>query len=129
MILLISNVGIIMPLDNKKLTEQMIEILRGIPLDNEARILSNVNSYETKISIYDSKCGKCGFKRLMVGDQEVRSLEEAIELAQMSNDSIIRSCSFPDDIEIIGDVMVYPSLTMIVTNTCRFWNIKNIELE
>jgi len=129
MILLISNVGIIMPLDNKKLTEQMIEILRGIPLDNEARILSNVNSYETKVSIYDSKCAKCGFKRLMVGDQEVRSLEEAIELAQMSNDSIIRSCSFPDDIEIIGDVMVYPSLTMIVTNTCRFWNIKNIELE
>jgi hypothetical protein len=110
-----------MPLDNSKVSKDMEEILKGIPIDDEAYSNSYDMPYQTKIMLYDSKCGGCGYKRLEVGDKIFNSLPEAIEHAIFSRESITRTCEYPYDIAIINGVKVFPTLTEIVTNTCKFW--------
>lgn len=89
-------------------------------------ILHNL-SYQDKINIYDTKCKGCGYALIMAGEIEVRSIEEAIDIAQHTGDEIDRSCSYPPDVDEQYGEPVYPSLNEIVTNGCRFWYSKNIE--
>lgn len=103
-----------MPLDNKKLSEEIIECLHGL-------------AYEDKVKVYDRRCSGCEFMRVEVGDVVVHTIQEAIDIAQMTGAEINRSCEYPSDIEIAYGKEQYPSLTEIVTNTCRFWDIHNIE--
>lgn len=117
-----------MPLDNRNLSPDMEEYIKGIPLDEECWKRSYELPHQTKVMIYDARCKGCGFMRVRVGEYILRSVEEAVDLAQATNLNIERSCDFPDDIQIVNGEEVYPSLTEIVINTCRFWYSKNIEL-
>lgn len=103
-----------MPLDNKKLPCQLVEMLYNLP-------------YQDKVNIYDKRCSGCGFMRVEVGNVVVRSIQEAIDIAQMTGAEIVRTCEYPGDTEIIYGEEQYPSLNDIVANTCRFWDLHNIE--
>lgn len=116
-----------MPLDNRKLTPDTEEMLKGMPLDDECWKRSYDIPHQTKVMIYDAKCVGCGFMRLEVGDKILHSLTEAIDHAQMMGEDLIRSCEYPSDVQIINGQEVFPSLTEIIMNTCRFWNKENLE--
>lgn len=103
-----------MPLDNKKLSPEMVSLLHNLP-------------YQDKVNIYDKRCSGCGYMRIEVGNVVVRSIEEAIDIAQLTGAEIERSCDYPSDVETSYGGEEYPSLTEIITNTCRFWDIHNIE--
>jgi len=117
-----------MPLDNRNLSSDIEEYMKGIPLDEECWRLSYELPHQTKVMIYDSKCKGCGFMHIQVGEVVLRSVEEAVVMAQMTNADIERSCDFPDDIQIINGEEVKPTLTEIVINGCRWWDKRNIEL-
>jgi len=116
-----------MPLDNKNLTPEMQELLIGLPLDEECWRKSYELPHFTKVTMYDTKCVNCGFKRLMVGNMKMETLPEAINVAQALGEDLIRSCEYPGDLQIVNGKEVYPTLTEIVINGCRFWDAKNIE--
>ena len=116
-----------MPLDNRNLTPDIEEYVKGIPLDEDCWKQSYELPHQTKVMIYDTKCKGCGFMHITVGNLVLRSVEEAINIAQKFNLPIERSCDFPDDIQIINGKEVRPTLTEIVINSCRFWYSKNIE--
>lgn len=116
-----------MPLDNRRLTPDIIENLKGIPLNEECWAKSYELPHQTKVMIYDSKCKDCGFKRLEVEDKVFNSIPEALDYAQMTGGDLIRSCEYPSDVEVVNGVEIYPSLTEIVINTCRFWHKENLE--
>ena len=117
-----------MPLDNRNLTPDMEEYLKGVPLDEECWKQSYELPHQTKVMMYDTKCKGCGFMYIKVGELVLRSVEEAVRIAQMTNLDIERSCDYPEDIQIVSGKEVYPTLTEIVINGCRFWYKKNIEL-
>jgi len=117
-----------MPLDNKNLTPEMQELLIGLPLDEECWRKSYELPHQTKVMIYDEKCKNCGFKLLLVEGQEYESLDFAIKIAQTLNEDLVRSCKYPGDIQIVNGKETYPTLTEIIINGCRFWNVKNIEM-
>jgi len=116
-----------MPLDNSKISVEMEEMIKGFPLDDECWRRSYELPHQTKVMIYDTKCNGCGFMRLKVGDVILHSLPEAIDFAQITGNDLIRSCEYPSDIQFINGKEVYPSLTEIVMNTCKFWYKENIE--
>lgn len=118
-----------MPLDNKNLTPEMQELLIGLPLDEECWRKSYELPHQTKVMIYDTHCINCGFKRLTVGDFKINSLDKAISVAQALGAKLNRSCEYPGDIQIVNGKEVYPTLTEIVINGCRFWRKENIEGE
>lgn len=116
-----------MPLDNRKLSEEMETMLIGMPIDEECWRLSYELPHQTKVMIYDTKCSGCGFSRIEVDKRVFRDLDNAISYAQISGEDLIRTCDYPLDIQIINGKEVYPSLTEIVINTCRFWYKENLE--
>jgi len=103
-----------MPLDNKFLSPELLEIMHNL-------------SYQEKVNIYDTKCKNCGYALIKVGDFETRSIEEAIDIAECNGEDIERGCDYPEDVEERYGKDIYLPLTTIVTNGCRFWDIKNIE--
>ena len=115
-----------MPLDNKYLKMAVIETLRHIPFDLFPADAERF-AYDTKISIYDAKCGGCGFNRIEVGDKVFHSPEEAVSFSAVTGYPIQRLCEYPSDIVEGADGLEYPDLNMIITNTCRFWDIHKIE--
>lgn len=118
-----------MPLDNKKLNSDVIEYLKGIPLDEESWQKVTNLPHETKVSIYDKRCKGCGFMRVEVGEFIFRSVEEGVDAAMVTGLPIVRTCDYPGDADFAFGEIIYPSLTVIVTNTCRFWSPSNIEGE
>lgn len=116
-----------MPLDNRNLTPEMQDLLIGLPLDEECWRRSYELPHQTKVMTYDSHCAGCGFKRLIVGDFKVETLDKAIAVAQALGEKLIRSCEYPGDVQIVNGREVYPTLTEIVINGCRFWKKENIE--
>lgn len=110
-----------MPLDNKKITPEMEEMIKGMPVDEETWRLSYELPHQTKVMIYDSHCQGCGFMRLEVGDKVFHSLPEALDYALFTGKQLTRSCEYPPDVQIINGEEIYPSLTEIVINTCQFW--------
>ena len=116
-----------MPLDNRNLTPMMQELLIGLPLDEECWRKTYELPHQTKVMMFDKHCKDCGFKRLMVGDLKIESLEEAVNVAQALGEDLIRSCEYPGDVQVINGRETFPTLTEIVINGCRFWNGKNIE--
>ena len=116
-----------MPLDNKKLTPEIMDYLYGIPLDEDVwQCVTNL-PHQTKVEIYDKRCKGCGFMRVEVGERIFRSVEEAIDVAMTTGLPIKRTCDYPSDIDFAFGEVIYPSLTTIVINTCRFWDTRNIE--
>lgn len=115
-----------MPLDNKYLKLEIIETLRHIPFDLTPADASKY-AYDTKISIYDAKCGGCGFNRIEVGKEVFHSPEEAISFSTGSGHPISRMCEYPADVVESSNGVEYPDINMIITNTCRFWDDKKIE--
>lgn len=110
-----------MPLDNKKISPETEEIIKGFPLDDETWKASYELPYQTKVMIYDEKCMGCGFMRIEVGDKVFNSLSEALDYAVFTKNDIIRTCGYPSDVQIINGKEIFPSLTEIVINTCQFW--------
>lgn len=116
-----------MPLDNRKLSADVIENLKGLPIDEDCWAKSYELPHQTKVMIYDIKCNNCGFMRLEVDGAILHNLLDAVDYAQATGESLIRSCEYPSDVEIVNGKEVYPSLTEIVINTCRFWRKENLE--
>jgi len=119
--------GVKMPLDNRNLTPATQDLLIGLPLDEECWRKSYELPHQTKVMMYDKHCGNCGFKRLMVGDLKIETLNEAVNVAQALGEDLIRSCEYPGDVQVLNGKEMYPTLTEIVINGCRFWYVKNIE--
>jgi hypothetical protein len=107
-----------------------MEELNKIPLDNEARSGCNI-PLETKIEIYDRKCAGCGFIRVEVETRSAlmifNNVVEAVLLAQRTGGDINRTCDYPGDVEMIHNIVVRPSLSEIISNTCRFWRKEGVE--
>lgn len=121
-------------LDNKKISPSLLSALRNIP--NEDFTRKRHLTRETKILIYDRNCGKCGFKRIAVNIDgkitEHKTILDAISYLSMNGNynggcEIIRSCSYPGNVESTDEEIIYPTITEIVMNTCRLWNPINIE--
>ena len=118
-----------MPLCNNHLPPETQEYLREMPLDKSC--ISNDIPYQTKVETYDLKCSGCGFARIILKNQRRESLvsndiNEILSKAINISDTIIRSCSFPDDIRYINDKPIYPTVDEIVSNTCKFWREKSL---
>uniref|UniRef100_A0A6H1ZM61 Uncharacterized protein n=1 Tax=viral metagenome TaxID=1070528 RepID=A0A6H1ZM61_9ZZZZ len=120
-----------MPLDSKRLSMDVITSLKEIPYDEEARsCIHNSATYQTKCEIYDKKCNDCGYMLVFVGKKQYRSVEEAITEAILTGNIVARTCDYPGDVEVVNkDNIFYPSLNMIVMNTCRLWNPSGIEID
>lgn len=114
-----------MPLSNSRLTESITDTFKAIPLDADA--LKHCDyTYQTKVDIYDNKCGKgCGYCRIEVDClKEIKvfhNTDEAIAFCVHTGYKMQRLCEYPSDIVEVHGRLVYPNVTEIVINTCRFW--------
>ena len=88
--------------------------------------------YETKVDIYDKKCSGCGFCRVEVLSHNVKNVFNDVHsaldsLSKMSSIwTVNRSCDYPTNVIDRNGNPRYPTLTEIVSNTCVFWDAKNI---
>ncbi|MHB8362884.1 MAG: hypothetical protein ACYDBX_04675 [Patescibacteria group bacterium] len=124
-----------MPLNSSHLDDDVIKTLQEIPEDDECFIDERHSSlelmpYQTKVQIYDEKCGGCGFVRVDVlhynPDSEKKivfnDINKAIEYATRNNCKINRTCSYLYNRLTRNGKHIYPTLSEIVSNTCEFWN-------
>lgn len=120
-----------MPLDNSQLGEDIVNILREMPLDKTC--IEGIMSYQTKVDVYDSKCQDCAFKLLIVENARMdrilfTDIQKAINYASTGNFKLLRSCAYPNDIQIKNGEIIYPTLNEIVSNSCQFWNINKLNI-
>jgi len=120
-----------MPLDSRTISTSIRESLISIPFDNPDD--NSYLPYQTKVSIYDEKCSGCGFARIeVVTTQKVllfNDIISAIDYVSKYSGIIKRSCEYPTDVLTAHGQSIYPSLTDIITNTCRFWDSNKMEVE
>jgi len=118
-----------LPLCSQHLPTEVQEVLREMPLDPSC--LEDI-PYQTKIQVYDEKCSGCGFARIVLMNRrkgvdkfniiiQSNNINEVLSQAKNLNDIIVRSCAYPDDICYTNNKPVYPSVSEIVANTCKFW--------
>ena len=113
-----------MPLCSEHLPEETVKFLTEMPLDKSC--LTDDIPYQTKVEIYDTKCSGCGFARIILHNKRGQiftsnNINEILIKAINISDIIVRSCSWPEDISIVNGKPVYPTVTEIVSNTCKFW--------
>ncbi len=106
-------------LDFRHHSKEILDILQSLPPGDS---IHNVD-YMTKVGLYDAKCGKCGFNRIEVGDKVFHNVQDAINYSIETGQEIIRTCEFPGNVEEDWNGNpIYPSLDMIVRNTCILWD-------
>jgi len=126
-----------MPLSSNHLSSSIITTLREIPKDNES--LPNQNyPYQTQVSIYDDKCGGCGYVYIEAQPSAswhdakekkiFRNIKDAINYASQHRCFLKRSCCYPSDVFPKNGDFIYPSLIEIISNTCKFWDSENLLL-
>jgi len=127
----------IMPLNSEKLPKDVRNFLHELPLDREC--LDDIY-YQTKIEIYEKNCGDCGFAQIVLftnsedGRQKIKTFEgagligKAVDFMSKNTCSIIRTCTYPNDLNIKNDAVQSPTLSEIVSNTCQFWHIGKLDI-
>ena len=136
-------------LDSKNLPFTVVDAIRNTPLDDEAR---RDLPLQTKQEIYDRNCADhCGFARIecrkpapnatkngwegshfskYVEQPEIFvNIDEALHYARLMDADIKRTCEYPGNIIETRNGIKYPSLTGIVSNGCRLWDIHKIEID
>ena len=109
----------------------LMEVLQNLPHDKDGTRRGEDVTYGTKVALYDSKCGKCGYKRVTVQDivddddnpVEFEDINEAVIIGQKYGRSVIRECTYPNDVKVIHNKPIYPDVNEIVKNTCSFWKL------
>ena len=123
-----------MPLSNAHLPADVAKMLEEMPLD-ETCLERSLMSYQTKVDMYDQKCSGCGFARIVVyttasNNKPVifNKIEDALKHAKGLRDCVERTCSYPDDVMVINNKVMHPSVSEIVANTCMFWREKRLNI-
>jgi len=121
-----------MPLNSNHLTDDIIQTLRELPIDD----VNDLPPYQNQIALYDSKCNGCGFVRVEahfsdgvlwnVNKMKVFDrIDDAISFATVNKCQLKRSCCYPSDTLQKHRQPVYPTLAEIISNTCEFWKELN----
>jgi hypothetical protein len=68
------------------------------------------------------------------GRQKIKTFEgagligKAVDFMSKNTCSIIRTCTYPNDLNIKNDAVQSPTLSEIVSNTCQFWHIGKLDI-